>query len=642
MPVNQQEIAHSLRGALYSEEGVLVGIGVLLLFLGVFSSVPMTSVISVVTGAFLFYTAYRFNRSRNISEPVGSIGQENGSEEDAFAVEEPDEFSVRKHSESYDEEYFTEPPEPAPSFRSTPAKEKTIPEKKQFTATDFFEASPRTTMSSIEPQSEFNSLLVKVLQAVKEVCFAHTAAFFWINHETKQLVLEAKITESSSFMAERKISLGTDVVSRIGQTGEPEIVNNILSETERDILRYYSSLQDVKSFIGVPVFLSAEASGRQPIGVIAVDSKAEDAFGDETVSVLSHFSKLISTLVANSTEMYDLAADVKLIRADAQLKKRISLRPTLPLLVNSVVEELENVIGWDAICVVMFDESQRAWALSSVRLRGNEKFVSPKQLIDLDNSVAGNAIRTNAVVTVDLAVNRQMVFNPNESGSDVLRQGMLAVVPFSSNGKCYGAVAVINKRPGSITRKEIAAIGFLSSTIAPSCEIVELNSIVGEHIAIDEQTGVYSKKYFSLRLGEELSRSNDRQEDLTMVLVSLSNVTEIGNRYGAEGKEAALVSVAQHVRRSVRPYDVVARFDAITFSVLLADTIANDAYIWADKLRTTIAGGIVTFDKRSFSISVTIGISGAGAGMTADELMKNTALVLDQARKAGGNIVRVF
>jgi hypothetical protein len=39
---------------------------------------------------------------------------------------------------------------------------------------------------------------------------------------------------------------------------------------------------------------------------------------------------------------------------------------------------------------------------------------------------------------------------------------------------------------------------------------------------------------------------------------------------------------------------------------------------------------------------VTIGISGAASKMLPEELVKNTALVLDQARKAGGNIVRVF
>ncbi len=87
---------------------------------------------------------------------------------------------------------------------------------------------------------------------------------------------------------------------------------------------------------------------------------------------------------------------------------------------------------------------------------------------------------------------------------------------------------------------------------------------------------------------------------------------------------------------------MVARVDAVTFGIVLADTIANDAFLWAEKLRMAIAGSVVTVGKKSFSISVTIGVSGASAKMTGDELVKNVSHVLDLAKKAGGNIVRVF
>ena len=117
-----------------------------------------------------------------------------------------------------------------------------------------------------------------------------------------------------------------DVVSRIGVNGQPQVVNSILPETERDILCYYKNLQDVKSFIGVPIFYADDRSPQMPIAVLAVDSKAEDAYGDETFAILSHTSTLISSLLISYTEKYDLFADVKLIEADTQLKKKISIQ----------------------------------------------------------------------------------------------------------------------------------------------------------------------------------------------------------------------------------------------------------------------------------------------------------------------------
>ena len=263
-------------------------------------------------------------------------------------------------------------------------------------------------------------------------------------------------------------------------------------------------------------------------------------------------------------------------------------------------------------------------------------------MIDFNGSIVGQSIKTNSVQTINLAQNSKAIFNENERSSELLKQGTVVSIPFSSGGKCFGAVIVSNRKSNSFSKKDISSIQFLATTIAPAFEIAELNMILGEHIAIDEQTGALSKKYFIARLNEELYRATDREEDLSLVFVSVSNVHDIEQRYGAEGKDASLVHVARHLRASVRPYDVVGRFDSSTFAVILGDTIANDAFMWAEKLRTAISGSIVSVDKRSFSLSVTIGISGASAKMTSDELIKNVSHVLEQAKKAGGNIARVF
>ena len=512
MPENQQEIARFQVTKDFLEEGVLAGVGVLLVFLGVFSKVPLTNVVAVGIGAFLFYAAVEAYRGKNPKQ----VKEEEDIETDG-PITEP----------TVKDEFF-EPMEPD-TIRFEERREQRANEhpRQKFKASDFVEEKPKTPMSTNEPQSEFNNLLLKVLTALKDVCFAHTVAFFWVNHESKHLVLEAKVTDSGSFTADRKIVLSEDVVSSIGMTGEPKIVNNILAETEQNILCYYKSLQDVKSFIGVPVFYASDASASKTIGVIAVDSKAEDAYGDETFSVLSHFSKLISSLLISYTEKYDLFADVKLVESDWKLKRKISAKSSIPFVVNGLTEELENIVSWDSVSVIIFDDAQRGWSVASVRVRANEKFVSPKQMIDLDSSIVGKAIRTNTVQTVHLSQNSQTVFNAGESSFDLLQHGELIVAPFSADGKCYGAVVITNKKPNAFSKKDIFAVEYLASTVAPSFETAELSSILTEHLAVDEQTGTWSKKFFVQRLNEELQRANDRGEDLTMVLVALSNVSDI-------------------------------------------------------------------------------------------------------------------
>ncbi|MDD8017604.1 MAG: diguanylate cyclase [Bacteroidota bacterium] len=616
MPEKQQGIARFPQHKSLAA-GVLAVCGVLLVFLGVWSKVPITIAFAFGIGALLFYAAYEVYRSK--------------------AQKIIPNAADKKFEEIEDELY---------SKQITELAEVTAPVQQQkhqrhMQAADFVEESPKITMSNLEPQSEFNNLLLKVLRAVKEVCFAHTVAFFWVNQESRHLVTEAKVTDSESFISERKIALSNDVVSRIGLRGQPEVINDISSDSERDILRYYKSLQSVRSFIGVPVFYVNDVSAASPIAVLVLDSKAQDAFGEETFSILAHFSKLISAMLISHTEKFDLFADVKLIEANSRLKNKINAQPSVSVVVNSLTEELENILQWDSISVILFDESQHSWVIATVKTRGTDKFISAKQLIDVHGSVVGRSLLTNTVQQVPLADNTQTIFHSGEAGSELLKQGSLVVVPFTSNGKCFGAV-VASHRTIAFSKKDISSIQFLASTVAPEFEIIELNSIVDEHVVIDDQTGTFTRKFFLSRLDEELERSTDREEDLSLVFVSLSNVADIEMRYGPEGKDAAVVSVAHQLRSSVRPYDIVARFDDSTFGLILADTIANDAFLWAEKLRTAISSSIITHDKKSYSVSVTIGISGATASIKRDELIKNVTHVLDQALRSGGNTVRVF
>jgi PleD family two-component response regulator len=71
-------------------------------------------------------------------------------------------------------------------------------------------------------------------------------------------------------------------------------------------------------------------------------------------------------------------------------------------------------------------------------------------------------------------------------------------------------------------------------------------------------------------------------------------------------------------------------------------TTSNDAYLWAEKLRSAIASSVVSFEQKTFSVTVTVGICGAAEGMDPSECISNATQVLEKAKEAGGNIVRVF
>jgi PleD family two-component response regulator len=76
--------------------------------------------------------------------------------------------------------------------------------------------------------------------------------------------------------------------------------------------------------------------------------------------------------------------------------------------------------------------------------------------------------------------------------------------------------------------------------------------------------------------------------------------------------------------------------------VLLINTAASDAYLWAEKIRKQIAGHIMTVGGRSFSITLSAGVCGLSDGMRKEDMLAGTMQLLSKAVEDGGNLVRVL
>lgn len=520
---------------------------------------------------------------------------------------------------------------------------------REFQISDFFDvdkdAVRASSVGSGQPElrSELDFLLNKTLAAIKEVTFAHTVAFFWANHEKLHLVCESKMTDSESFVTERRFAMGHDLVSQIARTGKPELVSRVNPLSERELITYYADVEYVKSFVGVPVFYPGTPADRlphQPVGVIAVDSKVEDSYGPETIALLAQFTKLISALIKSSTDKYDLLLDVELLNAIRRLQKTIRSDFSVHTIANALAEEAGKLLSWNYLSLVLYDEQKYSWSVKKVINRSREGYISPGEPVELAESIAGSAIRLNAHQLVeDLSELSLPRFN---GGEKLERRGSFLSVPISSLNKCYGTLCAESSDLANFSRKDVEVMYRLTENAASALEILHMDEIIKEYVIIDELTGAYSKKFFMRKAEEELQRSDDFGHDASLLLISVDNALEFKERYGGEGFESVLISLAKILRSSVRTYDLVGRFDRNRFTVLLINTTGNDAYIWAEKIRKSVASHVMHVDGKSFSVTISIGVSGALEGTKLEGLIENASMVLQKGIEKGGNTVRVF
>ena len=377
------------------------------------------------------------------------------------------------------------------------------------------------------------------------------------------------------------------------------------------------------------------------MAVIAVDSKVEDQFGQETLVLLGQYTKLVSALIKSYNEKYDLLINSELLRSIRRLQEKIRNNYSMQTILQSVVEEIMKLVNWDFLSVVLYDEGQHAWVAKKVSNRGyQEGYISTDQVIDFPRSVVAEAIKHNTHRIIDDLANDRL---PRYFAREKLSQiGSFVSVPISSLNKCYGALNLESREKMNFSRHDVEILYRLSENAASALEILFMQEVIDEYVIIDEVTGVYSRKFFTERMEEDLLRADEYGTDLSMLFITVDKSGDVVTRFGKDGFERVMCSLAKAIRSSVRSYDIVGRYDQTRFAVILVNTPANDAYLWAEKIRKNVASNVISLDGKTFSITISTGVCGALDGMKKEELLGNTMTVLNKAAESGGNSVRVF
>lgn len=513
--------------------------------------------------------------------------------------------------------------------------------KYDFKLSDFFDLSEEVGAQESGPKSEFTNLIKRVLSLVQNTYFAHTVAFFWVNREKKQLVLESYVSESSRFTSHRRREIGLDLISQIANSGKPQLVTEINELSQPEMLGYYEDVEPVKAFVGVPIFYSQlTVEPQNPVAVLAMDCLEKDAYGNETLSSLGHVTKLVSGLIRSYTDKYDLLLDSELLRSVTRMRDQLKIDFTVHTVARSLVEETSRLVGWDYLTVVLFDETRKAWAIHMVMNRMNDPYVAVTNIVDHQRSLVGDVIQSATFKIVDHIEesNLPRFFRSERCES----KGSLMILPLNSLSRCYGALVVESKDARSYSEADSKLLQKIVDVASWAFEILGLTEVTNAYVTLDETTGVANHKYFMGRVQEEVQRANDFGSDLSIVMISIDSISEHMNRIGKDGCDFVLQNVGRMIKNSIRPYDLVGRFDFNRFAVLLVNTTPNEASLWAEKLRKNVASNIINVESRSFSVTISMGISGAVNEASDVELLEKADRVLKKAVEAGGNIVRVY
>ncbi|MBI5639062.1 MAG: diguanylate cyclase [Nitrospirae bacterium] len=160
---------------------------------------------------------------------------------------------------------------------------------------------------------------------------------------------------------------------------------------------------------------------------------------------------------------------------------------------------------------------------------------------------------------------------------------------------------------------------------------------------IDDLTGLFSHRYFQLRLAQEVNRALRYKMPLTLILLDIDNFSNYVKQKGDHHGNLVLKKIAELLKRNIRGSDVVIRYGGDAFSVILPNTPLSPGVTLGKRFNTIISDYPFLHEEvqPKGKLTVSVGIVGFN-DQSPEELIKCSEIALAAAVSKGGNSVEVF
>lgn len=280
---------------------------------------------------------------------------------------------------------------------------------------------------------------------------------------------------------------------------------------------------------------------------------------------------------------------------------------SLPLAVPQTV----NAVG----CVVLV--VMAAWAVFQARSQSRRRAGDPHAVFV--------ARLSTALLVLALALAVPALFRPPRGGprelADAVRSaaalgcGLVALF-IASARRDAAAVSSLQSRIRELERD----LGGLVGAVAELRERAAAMQKGAEAAAtVDALTGLGSRKLFDEMFARELKRAKRAERPVALALAQVDHLERYAASFGRQSGDQLVQGIAKIMQQQVRDTDLLVRYSADTFAVLMPDTELEKAMEVADWLRSMIAN--TQFPNRAEmpggKISVSVGV-GAFPAPVAD------------------------
>ncbi len=465
---------------------------------------------------------------------------------------------------------------------------------------------------------DLDEVLQQVLMIARDYFHLQNVAILMLDKDTQELYPRSQVGWDEGNDKVR-LPLGTGLTGTAAKQKRPIYAPDVSKDP-----RYITSTKATRSELAVPLMVRDEV-----VGVLDCQSENLDHFDKETIDLLTLFSTQASMALQNA-RLYSLerrrASQLEAINAIAQQMTAVL---DLKELLSKVCVLIQEAFHISHVAVLLKEEEDLA-------LRAHHGILTPR-FPQGGRLPAGAGLWGRALTTGKTLIENDVSQTPDYIGFYVETRARMCI-PLVSFGQTLGVLVLDSAQQGAFNAQDTQPLESVADICATAIQNAHYVERVKQLAYLDGLTGIFNRRFFELRIAEEIERARRFGTGMAVIMVDLDQFKRLNDEFGHLLGDEVLRQVSSIFHQQLRKFDVVCRYGGEEFAILLSQTNPQHAMSVAEKLRRLVE----TWQFPGVPRPVTISAGAAtypDHGSTRDELVKASDAGLYAAKQAGRNRV---
>lgn len=152
---------------------------------------------------------------------------------------------------------------------------------------------------------------------------------------------------------------------------------------------------------------------------------------------------------------------------------------------------------------------------------------------------------------------------------------------------------------------------------------------------IDPLTGAFNRRYFDMRINEEMNRSTRYSTIFSLSIIDLDHFKDINDTYGHQVGDIVLKELIVIIKENIRETDIVARYGGEEFVIIYPCTPRSGVLTQLERLRTVVENHkFIDMDRQ---VTISVGAADSAGKSDAAMIVQEADSSLYMAKRNGRN-----